>query len=326
MYSALTIAKRSIYLEMYAFQDDTIGYDFLSLLREKALSGVRVILILDSFGSSGLASDEVGRLRSSGAEVLFFSYWLRRLHRKILVIDETVAFLGGVNISGEYAPWRDLQVRVIGKRFVSSAIRSFARVYKECKGKDKLILEKGKDLPFRKARTWFLEHGIGGRIYALRKHYEKNISEAKTSILLFTPYLVPRRWLMAHLHEAILRGVRVEIVVPEHTDHAWLMGPVNRYHFALFTRMGAVCFFVPEMNHSKVMLVDGKKATIGSQNLDPLSFDMNAEAGIVFEGKGMIRDLQKILYAWREKARVFDPALFKPKWYHGLFSLFRRWL
>jgi len=324
MFSSIRMAKKSIYLEMYIFQNDTKGFDFLAALEEKAREGVRVIVIFDAFGSSGLTSDEARSLRAAGAEVLFFSYWFCRLHRKILIIDEQTVFLGGVNISGQYAPWKDLQVRMSGKRFVASVVRSFGKMYCECKGKDWEIFQKyEKKLSLRKVGAWFLEHGVLGKFSELRRHYEESISSAKKSIVLFTPYFVPRRWLIAKLHGAMLRGVRVEIIIPEKTDH--LRG-VTYFYLAELAKLGAVCYLLPGMNHAKVMLVDGEKATVGSQNLDPLSFDWNAEAGVVLEGKKIIYDLEKILAGWKSESLLFTTDMYKPHRYDAFLSFLSRWM
>jgi cardiolipin synthase len=325
MLSAISGAQKSIFLEMYVFQGDTKGYDFLSVLEERARIGVRVVLILDSFGSSGLSSRAVQKLRASGAEVLFFSYWFRRLHRKVLIVDESVVFLGGVNISGAYAPWKDLQVRVTGRRLLYSSIRSFARVYKECGGKDsELLLHIGKKPLFRKARTWFTEHGIGGKWLEIREQYEENIRKAEHSVTLVTPYFFPRRWLVARLHEAVLRGVSVEIIVPQKTDHGRIMNHVNYFQLSFFTKFGALCFLSREMNHAKVLLIDDRVGMVGSGNLDPLSFGWNAEAGVFFDRFAMVRDLRKILEEWKKDAIPFTADMFQFRWYDVFLALVRR--
>ena len=94
MLASIIGASKSIYLEMYIFDGDTKDYDFLSELEVKARMGLRVIVILDALGSFGLANDSVERLRAAGAEIRFFSYWLHRTHRKLLIVDEEVVFLG----------------------------------------------------------------------------------------------------------------------------------------------------------------------------------------------------------------------------------------
>jgi cardiolipin synthase len=325
MLSAISSAQKNIYLEMYVFQNDTVGYDFFSILERKAREGVHVVLILDSFGSFGLSSAAVERLRFSGAEVLFFSYWFRRLHRKILIVDEKVVFLGGVNIGGAYAPWKDLQVRVIGRKILSSSLRSFSRVYKECGGKNvELWARLGPKPILRKTRTWFAEHGIGGKWLEIREQYESHIDKAKQKITFVTPYLFPRRWLLARIHEAILRGVVVEIIVPQDTDHGWIMNRVNYFQLSFFVKLGAVCYLSCEMNHAKVLLIDHSVGMVGSGNLDPLSFGWNAEAGVFFSRISMIRDLRKILEEWKSEAVIFLPEMFKPRWSDIFFNLLRR--
>jgi cardiolipin synthase len=325
MLSAISSAKRSIYLEMYVFQNDTVGFDFFSVLERKVHEGLHIVLVLDSFGSSALSFQSVEKLRRAGVEVLFFSYWFRRLHRKILIVDENVVFLGGVNISGAYAPWKDLQARVTGKKILSSSLRSFARVYKECGGKNtELLMLIGKKPIFRKARTWFIEHGIGERWLEIREHYEENIAKAEHSITLVTPYFFPRRWLLARLHEAILRGVWVEIIVPKNTDHGWIMNRINYFQLSFFTKLGAVGYLTEEMNHAKVLLIDDVVGLVGSGNLDPLSFGWNAEAGVSFTRPAMVRDLRKILEEWKRESGLFTPEMFQSRWTDIFLAILRR--
>ncbi|MCK9351484.1 MAG: phosphatidylserine/phosphatidylglycerophosphate/cardiolipin synthase family protein [Candidatus Paceibacterota bacterium] len=324
MINAIASAKKSIYLEMYIFQNDTVGYNFFAVLEKKAREGVRVVLILDSFGSFGVDSRAIDGLRKAGGEVLFFSYWFRRLHRKTLIVDESVVFLGGVNIRGTYAPWKDLQVRVTGRKILSSSLRSFARVYKECGGKSEDIRARlGKKPILRKARTWFTEHGIGGKWLEIREQYEQHIAKAQHSITVVTPYFFPRRWLLARLHEAILRGVRVEIIIPEKTDYG-IVNHMNYFQIAFFAKLGAIAYLSHEMNHAKALLIDDTIGMVGSGNLDPISFGWNAEAGVFFTRSAMIRDLRKILEDWKSDADVFVPEMFKPKWYDIFLDLLRR--
>lgn len=322
MLAAITTAHESIYLEMYIFSNDTTGYDFLSELERKACEGVRVIVVLDALGSFGLASSVIDRLRSAGAEVLFFSYWFRRTHRKILIIDETIAFLGGVNISKRFERWNDLQVRVSGL-IVTHILRSFARVYHECGGKNPALGVKDRPALFRRARLWFIEHGVTPGRFVLRKHYEEHIDAAKRSIVLVTPYLIPHRWLTARLHQAILRGVHVEIIVPARTDYA-LADRINRYYLIFFHKLGASGFLSDAMNHAKIMLIDDREGTIGSHNLDALSFDWNVEAGVFFDTPSMVHDLARIVQSWKAEAMPLAPGAIKRHWYDIVFALLLR--
>ena len=98
MFEAISEASKSIYLEMYIFQNNIDDFDFFHLLKDKAKKGLRVRLILDSFGSITLKNSAVAELKEAGVEVLSLSYLLHRMHRKVLVVDEEIAFIGGVNI------------------------------------------------------------------------------------------------------------------------------------------------------------------------------------------------------------------------------------
>jgi len=130
MFKAMAAAQKSIYLEMYIFLDDTQAtHNFLGLLKDKARAGVAVVIIADAFGSSSLRQGAAEELRAAGAEFIFFSHWLKHLHRKILIIDGRVAFIGGVNIKEQTRNWRDLQLRLTG-RIVRPLLRSFALSYK----------------------------------------------------------------------------------------------------------------------------------------------------------------------------------------------------
>lgn len=323
MLGAITTASSSIYLEMYIFNNDTAGYDFLSELERRAREGLRVIVVLDAVGSFDLSRAAIERLRAAGAEVLFFSYWFRRAHRKILIIDEHIAFLGGVNISKRFELWNDLQVRVSGG-VVKHILQSFIRVYHECGGHDPVFAGHLR-LPFlKRTRLWFIEHGVAGKRATMRKHYEEHISGAKSSIVLVTPYLIPRRWLIAHLHLALLRGVNVEILVPFHSDFK-IADDLNRYYFQIFEKLGARCLWLKEMNHAKVMLIDERIGTVGSQNLDALSFDWNTEAGIFFDDVKMVRNLTSIIAVWKASSFLFDIAsVVSLPWYESLLMWFVR--
>lgn len=321
MLAEIARAEKSIFLEMYIFNGDTERFDFLTELIRKAEDGVRVFIILDALGSSELSQIHIDRLRGAGCEVLFFSYWFRRTHRKILIVDERIAFIGGVNIAKRFARWNDLHVRV-GGGIVREITRSFIRVYHECGGKDPLLTRKSRipKLALR-AKLWFLEHGIKGRRNALRRHYEEYIHGAEHAVTLITPYLVPRHWLISAIHGALLRGVKVRILIPRETD-SQLIDRINRFYLSRFSALGAQCKMSEIMNHAKVMIIDEKVATIGSQNLDAQSFDWNVESGIFFDDPKMVGDLIMIVSGWWEKAIPENGQGSGLRWYDALLSVF----
>ena len=311
MYEAIKEAKESIYLEMYIFKDDMSHFDFFALLKEKALAGLRVRIVLDSFGSSALSKESVDELRNHGAEVLFFSRLLHRIHRKILVVDQEVAFIGGVNFHQIARRWDDLAVRVRG-RLVQSLISSFAKVYAECGGKDPLILSRNRRMFLNQTRTWLIEHFPISERYALKRIYKRKLAEAESHIVFVTPYFMPKRWFTALLHQAVLRGVRVDVLVPKHVDHYWADRVAYYFMFKL-SKLGVNFFLLPRMNHGKAMIIDSKEAVLGSHNLDFLSFELNSEIGIFFKEKEAVDKLEEIISGWQKESELFQPRDYKPK-------------
>jgi cardiolipin synthase len=322
MLFSIAAARKSIYMEMYMLEEKTEGFDFISELEKKSKEGVHVVIVLDVVGSSDLSSQAIERLRSAGVEVLFFKFWFQRTHRKLLIVDEKVAFVGGVNISPRYALWNDLQMQISGK-IVHPVVQSFARAYDACGGKDLELIKKGKISILKRTKLWFVEHGLVGKRFEMRKHYENAINNAKESIVLVTPYFLPDKWLIISLRNAILRGVKIEIIVPKGTDFK-LADHLNSYYLAVFAKLGAHCLYLNKMNHAKIMVVDNKTAIVGSQNLDALSFDWNVEAGVSFDKPILIRDLGRILSKWKYDAVPFKDMTCPTCWYDQAIVWFLR--
>lgn len=323
MYGAIKDAKESVYLEMYIFNDDMRRFDFITLLKKKSEKGLRVRVVLDSFGSSLLSKEAVADLRQSGTEVHFFSRFRHRIHRKILVVDESLAFIGGVNFHQVARMWDDLAVEVKGKKLVLAIISSFAKVYADCGGKDPLILAQNRRIFLNKTRTWLIENFPISQRYSLKKIYKKTVNEAKSSIVLITPYFMPKHWFIAILHQAVLRGVRVEVLVPQRGNH-FIPDRVAYFFMFKLSKLGVNFFLLPRMNHAKAMIVDQEEAILGSHNLDFLSFELNSEVGILFKEKKAVDKLRGIIEGWKNESTLFDPLSFKPQiWDYILFPVIR---
>lgn len=321
MISDIAAARYSVYIQMYIFESEGHGERFVAELVAAAKRGARVILLLDSLGSISLPPGVVERLRVAGAEVLFYSFLFQRMHRKILIVDDRVAFVGGVNIAKAFARWRDLQVRVSGHA-VRHMIRSFGRVYSECGGKGKPPVPIGPHPgKTRNLRLGFIEHGAVGKRRVLRRYYTEKLQGAKESIIMVTPYLLPPRWLLAQIHQALLRGVNIEFLIPAVTDHA-VARSVNRVYAPILVGLGAKCLVSRDMNHGKAMLIDGREGIIGSQNIDILSFDWNVEAGVFFEQPEMVRELADIIKDWKDESSPFNDSLMPPRWFDGVVRFF----
>ncbi|MEI8174929.1 MAG: phosphatidylserine/phosphatidylglycerophosphate/cardiolipin synthase family protein [bacterium] len=320
MFEAISSAKKSIYLEMYIFQDDMKEFDFFNLLKEKAKQGVQIKIIIDSLGSAGFKNESVSELESYGIEILTLSYLLHRMHRKILVVDEYVAFVGGVNLYQTSRFWNDLMVKIKGN-LVEKVVMSFVKSYTNAGGKDSLLLEKNNKTKKIKTRmnAWIVEHSPVGKKFHFKRIYKQYLNKAKHSITLTTPYFIPKRSLRAVLHQAVLRGVNVEILIPQKTDQ-FFTDRVNYFYIYKLSKLGIKFYMEKNMNHSKVMIIDEKEAMVGSQNLDFLSFDFNSEIGIFFQDLKVVSKLCSITKEWKENSVLFDYKTYKPKWFDYVLS------
>ena len=318
MYDAVLNAKESVYLEMYIFQNDMEKFNFYNLLRDKSAQGVKVKLILDSLGSMALTNDEISGLRQVGIEILFHSHFFHRGHRKVLITDELIAFVGGVNVHEIARLWRDLVVMIKGG-LVQNILRSFIKSYIHCGGKDPTLLLKEGNSPLKQVSAWIVDHSPIKKIFNLKRLYKKHLNEAQERIILVTPYLAPKFWLAETLHHAILRGIKVEVFMPKDTDQ-FISDRVNYFYMYKLSKLGFIFYLQPKMNHAKAMIVDADQAMVGSQNLDFLSFDFNSETGIFFRDKEVVSKLIEITNTWKVNATVFDYATYKPKWFDYLLS------
>ncbi len=312
MLESIDQAKKSIYIEMYIFSDDTKkSHDFIGKLKQKAREGLRVVIVADAFGSKTLKNEIAKNIEKSGVEFLFFSNWLRHIHRKILIVDEKTAFIGGVNIGKRFTHWNDLQIKLSG-RTVKNILRSFAYTYKMAGGKDKKIIA-FRDRKFSsKLKFWIIEHWPNRNIHTLKNHYIEKITRAEKSILITTPYLTPPRWLISLLDDAIRRKVRVEILIPKKVD--WqIMNLINQRYMRNLHPLGINFYIVNQMNHSKLLIIDKEEALVGSQNLDILSFELNIEAGVFFREKKLVQEILNVTELWKKNSSKFKPSHYKMK-------------
>ncbi len=307
-------ARHSVFIEMYIMLDDTPGFDFVETLRRKSRAGVAVKLVLDSFGSYSLGAAAVGSLRADGVEVLFFSRWLHRLHRKLLVVDEAVAITGGVNIHGSAHGWADLALKLTGRRALKTALHLFAKTYDRAGGIDSRVIRYRKIPVARRLKNAFREYGPRDTKQTLKRFYSEKIAGARQSVRLVTPYFVPDRWLVTVLDAAALRGVSVEVIIPETCD-SWFMDRANFFSSLKMSKTNVSIYLFPKMNHAKVLLVDDREALVGSQNLDSLSFNVNSESAVQVSDQAMVADIAGILSGWKQQSRLFVPGAVVRRWY-----------
>lgn len=316
-------AQKSIYLESFILADDFYTRNFFEVLKNKAREGLKVKIIIDRVGHFWYGSVNKKDFEAAGAEIIFFNRWFWRTHRKTLVVDDKIAYVGGVNIKGDYAKWLDLHLRITGK-LANAVLKSFSRVYELAGGQDPAILKLKKKAigktrkAIYQAKLWFIDHWPVKGKSALRHHYKKTIGRAENSVMIVTPYFIPHRWLIKLLKTAVKRGVKVEVLIPQHTD----VGIINVAHRIFIDNLKNFInfYFLPEMNHAKVLLVDNREGMVGSNNIDALSFDANLEASIAFRRQDIVGDLRQIVDRWKRSALPVKESRNYSRWYDKLLA------
>ena len=313
MIAAINAAQHHIHLETYIFEDDEVGQRFAAALIAKQQKGISVHLIRDSVGTLNTPSSFFERLRNAGIRVLEFNPvnpltaaagWAlnRRDHRKLLIVDGRIAFLGGVNISSVYSgssftlsskvrpggelPWRDTHLQIEGP-VVAELQKMFLATWEKQRVEPLPALDYFP--PAVRAGSEVIR-AIGGspdddfsQIYAT---LISALRSAETEIWLANAYFVPDPQLLAALKEAAARGVDVRLLLPGSTD-SWLVFHAGRAHYSellktgvrLYERRGALL-------HVKTAVIDGVWSTVGSTNLDWRSFLHNQEINAVVLGTG----------------------------------------
>jgi len=323
MHAAIKAAADHINIETYILDDDEVGQRFAEVLISKQQEGVQVNLIRDSVGTLNTPAAFFQRLIDSGIEVLEFNpvnplvsrkEWTlnQRDHRKLLIVDGSTAFLGGINISSVYSggsfrtgsrsklkagqqaglAWRDTDLQLRGP-VVAEFQKLFISSWESQKGKP--LAEKNYFPPPQNAGRQVVR-AIGSSpdepyslIYATLL---SAIHSAETSVHLTNAYFVPDPQLLNALEEAARRNVSVTLILPSKTD-SWLVFHAGRNYYERLLRAGVKIFERRGVIlHSKTALIDGVWATVGSTNLDWRSFLHNYELNAVVLGSEFGKQVQ----------------------------------
>ena len=310
MFEAIQNAKDHINLETYIFEDDEVGRRFADVLLRKQSEGVQVNLVYDSLGCLNTPASFFQRLRDGGIQTLEFNpinplkvrkKWLlaNRDHRKILIVDGSVAFTGGVNISRVYSSsslsaehhernaqeaWRDTHIQIEGP-----AVAEFQKLFLEtwARGDGPPLSERnyfptlkheGRDLVEVVGSIPGQENRITYIMYVSAFIYAQNF------IHLTNSYFVPDEQTEEALRSAAQRGVDVKIILPGISDEG-IVFYAGRSHYARLLKSGVKLYERREsMLHAKTAVIDGVWSTVGSTNMDLWSFLRNDEVNAVILG------------------------------------------
>ena len=321
---AIRGAEHSIHLETYVYWRGEIADEVAEAIRERAAAGVECRVLLDAVGSAKMRPELVRELREAGANVVRFrpprphllGRVANRSHRRVLVVDGSVGFTGGVGIADEWTGdaeepdhWRDTHLRIHGPA-VRALQGVFAEHWVEATG-EALIGERL--LPELEPR----EDGLAMQIVRsgsavgdsnIEVLYFLAIASAERTLDLTAAYFAPRPPFVKALCDAARRGVRVRVLVPgEHTDKAFVQ-LAGRNTYAELLEGGVELYeYEPTMLHAKSLVIDGCWCSIGTVNFDNRSFQLNDELTVsAFDG-GLAEDLEREFEQDLERAERIDP-------------------
>ncbi|OCA82512.1 cardiolipin synthase [Pradoshia sp. D12] len=300
LFQDIASAKKHIHVLYYIIQNDTYGNRLLDALIEKAKEGVEIRLIYDDAGSRRISKKRIKKLREAGGNAeAFFPGKLPlinlrinfRNHRKLVIIDRKVGYLGGFNVGEEYLGldpkfgyWRDTHLRIIGDA-VNDLQSRFMLDWAQASG-DKM--EWTED--YFKYSKQHNEKGVGLQIVTsgpdsereqIKKSYIRMILDAKEYIYLQTPYFIPDDSLLDAIRIASMSGVDVRVMIPNKPDHLFVYWATYSYVGELLKAGAKVFLYENGFLHAKTMVIDDRLATVGTANIDVRSFRLNFEVNAI---------------------------------------------
>ncbi len=303
-------ATSSIYLEQYILENlgsDEIGEMFMLALIKKAKEGVKVRLILDFQGSFELFKDTKYNdlLTSAGGSVFYYKTlgWSRifspsklilRDHRKLLIVDRKVAWIGGAVIGERFRDWDDFMVRFNDNAVADTMHQEFEEQYDRLQDKVPLLAP----MKAINEHTHLVGNGpgIGNRFcYDEICHA---ILLAKKRVILITPYFAPPLKLLRIIKRRLAEGLEITLLIPRHTDNH-LADIVREAYLPKLLKRGLSLEYYESMNHGKLVIVDDSWLTFGSTNLDVLSLSLNHELNITTTDTELMGKVLKTVEYWR---------------------------
>ena len=319
MLAAIRSAKHSINFEGYIFWAGSVGQEFADAFSERARAGVPTHVVVDWLGSKKIGDRLVDQMRQAGVEVVRYRplRWYnlerfnKRTHRKLLVVDGKVGFVGGIGIADLFAGhaedkdhWRDSQFRVEGPA-VGEMQSDFLDNWLESDGP---LLDGPAYFPApdsvgsQIAQAFRSSPGQGYE--SLRLMYLLAIASATRSILIANSYFVPNSLVVSELVEARRRGVDVQIIVPGPILDAKIVSRASSAKWGPLLEAGVKIYeYQPTMYHTKVMVVDDCWVSVGSTNFDNRSFRLNDEANLNVFDEGFAREQDRVFAEDRARSR-----------------------
>lgn len=334
---AIDSAQQEIHLETYIFQYDATGARIATALKRAAQRGVAVHLLIDGFGSLGLSRIMIQEMLTAGVQVLiyrpeFFSfrlkrYRLRRMHRKLAVMDASVAFVGGINIIDDYYepdalfPRFDYAVRIAGPLLqeIHNAVRHLwmlvAWVYFKKRWTNRSPVTASRLAVGRQRAALVIRDNLRNR-HSIERCYLSSIAAARTEIILANAYFLPGKHFRQALARAAQRGVTVILLLQGKSEYRLQHYAMHAVYGYLLDAGINIYEYRQGYLHAKVAVVDNVWSTVGSSNIDPFSLLLAREANVVIKDQVFAAELRSSLqqaleesypvslHSWKNQSRI----------------------
>jgi len=340
MFDAIEEAQEYVLIQFFIVHDDELGTRVQEMLLRKAREGVRVYFLYDEIGSSRLPQTYVNTLRHGDVHITGFrttrgprnKFQVNfRNHRKILITDGTVGFIGGLNIGDEYlgkdpkfGRWRDTHVKITGP-CVQALQLSFVEDWYWATHSNPELTWTPKPSPTGNKTALVISSGPSDPMETCGLFFVHCINAAQKRIWIASPYFVPDERIIAALKLTALRGVDVRIMLPEKPDHYLIY--LSSFYFIDEVEQAGVKFYRYQAGfmHQKVLLVDEQAAAIGTANLDNRSFRLNFEVTLLFLDVPFVNEVETMLLEdFRECIEIPINALgTRPLWFRFMVRLAR---
>lgn len=316
--AAIDRAERELFLQSYIFEDDGIGERIAAALSRAAARGVAVRVMVDGFGGRSFVAGLMPRLRAAGVQVLIYRrelrplslrrHRLRRLHRKVAVIDGREAFVGGINVIDDFGagalshPRYDYAVRVEGP-LLAPIVASAQRLWRLVawasfrRRESQPLLAPPCTDPAGSIRAAFVVRDNLRNRRAIEDAYLEALANARDEVVIANAYFFPGRRFRQALLDAAARGVRVTLLLQGVSDHP-LQAYATRALYPIFLAAGIRLFeYHRSYLHAKVAVIDHHWATVGSSNIDAFSLLLAREANVFVDDEGFAGRLRASLEA-----------------------------
>ena len=334
MLDAIRDARHSVALASYIFRHDAVGRAFVAALVDAQQRGVAVRVLIDSIGSGYFYSGTLRALDAAGIPTARFLHtWVpwrmpflnMRNHKKLLIVDGKVGFTGGMNIGDDHSrrlarkrnEYVDaVQVRIEGP-VVRQLLQTFAQDWSFTTDEELQGDAWWPDIaPAGPVFARGIHSGPDADIYKLETILGAALAQARSRVRIVTPYFLPDQRLQFAIVQAGLRGVQVDILIPEHCDYAF-MDWAMRAHLRFFENVPAAVYFTPApFNHAKLMTVDEQWCLVGSSNWDTRSFRLNFEFDVECYDRALTAEIDALIEEKIVHCRKVDRATLAaaPRW------------